>query len=172
MPDICLLIRRGMIHYKRTPAQGGIPIKVEIRIEPNAEEQKVIIITDRLTPEVEAIARILENQPVDRLAAHSERGIELLSPGDVLRIYSECQQIRVQTLNGSIYTLKGRLYEYEEQLAPHRFVRISNSEIVNADMITGMDFSFVGTICLFMKGNVKTYVSRRYVSKIKKLFEV
>lgn len=152
--------------------QGGIPIKVEIRIEPDAPEQKVIIITDRLTPEIEEIARALERRTADRLTAHSKRGIELLAPGEILRIYSEHQQIRVQTLAGDIYTLRGRLYEYEEQLLSRRFVRISNSEIVNADMITGMDFSFAGTICLFLKGNVKTFVSRRHVSKVKKMFDV
>lgn len=147
-------------------------MNVEIRIDPDAGEQKIIIVTDRLTPEVEALARRLEARSVERLTAHSERGIELLSPEQVLRIYAESRHIRVQTLEGSVYTLRGRLYEYEQQLAARRFVRISNSEIVNADMISGMDFSFAGTICLFLKGGVKTYASRRYVSRIKKLFDV
>jgi len=147
-------------------------MKVEIRIEPDAAEQKIIIVADRLTPEIESLARSLENRPVDRLPAHSEKGVEFLAPGQVLRIYSECQQIRVQTLSGSVLTLRGRLYEYEQQLSGLRFARISNSEIVNADMITGMDFSLTGTICLFLKGGIKTYVSRRYVSRIKKLFDV
>lgn len=147
-------------------------MKVEIRIDPDAAEQKVIIITDRMTPEIEALAKSLEQKPFDRLTAYSERGVELIPPDEILRIYSESQQIRVQTLSGSIYTLRGRLYEYEEQLASRRFVRISNSEIVNGDMITGMDFSFSGTICLILKNGLKTYVSRRYVQRIKKLFDV
>lgn len=147
-------------------------MKAEIRIDPDAAEQRVIIITDRITPEIEALAKSLEQKPFDRLTAYSERGVELIPPDEILRIYSESQQIRVHTLAGSIYTLRGRLYEYEEQLANRRFVRISNSEIVNGSMITGMDFSFPGTICLILKNGVKTYVSRRYVQRIKKLFDV
>jgi len=146
-------------------------MKVEIRIEPGAA-QKVIIIADRMTPEIEAIAKAIEDRSAGQLTAYSERGVELIAVERVIRIYSECQQIRLQTIEGSTYTLRGRLYEYEEQLASLRFVRISNSEIVNADMITGMDFSLAGTICLFLRGNVKTYASRRYVSRIKKLFDV
>ncbi|MBR6766556.1 MAG: LytTR family transcriptional regulator [Clostridia bacterium] len=146
-------------------------MKVEIRVEPGAAQQ-VIIITDHLTPEIEALAKSLENKPFDRLTAYSERGVKLIPTDEILRIYSESQQIRVETLSGSVHTLRGRLYEYEEQLAPRRFVRISNSEIVNGSMITGMDFSLSGTICLILKNGVKTYVSRRYVQRIKKLFDV
>lgn len=147
-------------------------MKVEIRIDPDAAEEKIIIITNRMTPEIEALSKSLEQTHFDRLTAYSEKGIVLIPPDEVLRIYSESQQIWVQTLSGSVHTLRGRLYEYEEQLASLRFVRISNSEIVNGSMITGMDFSFPGTICLILKNGVKTYVSRRYVQRIKKLFDV
>ena len=146
-------------------------MKVEIRIEPDAEE-KIVIIANRLTEEIEQLAARLGEAPPDKIAAYSERGVELVPVEQALRIYSENQQILIETLDGHRYALRGRLYEYESQLAARRFIRISNSEIVNGEMITGMDFSFSGTICLFLKGNVKTFVSRRYVSKIKKLFGV
>lgn len=151
---------------------GGKTMKVEIRIDPGCTEQNIIIHTDRLTPEIEALARSLQESASDRLTAYSDRGIEFLPLNRVLRIYSEKQQVLAQTEDGNLHILRGRLYEFEERLAPHRFVRISNSEIVNARMITGMDFSLAGTICLFLRGNIKTYASRRYVSKIRKLFEV
>ena len=76
-----------------------------------------------------------------------------------------------QTAQG-VFALRQRLYELEERLAPHRFVRISNSEIVNAAMITGMDFSLTGTIRLSLRGGLVTYASRRYVSRIRKQFDV
>ena len=68
--------------------------------------------------------------------------------------------------------MRQRLYELEERLAPHRFVRISNSEIVNARMILGMDFSRAGTIRMSLRGGIETYASRRYVSKIRRQFDV
>lgn len=147
-------------------------MKVEIRIDPDCAEQRIIIHTDRITPEIKALAQNLQCATSDRLTAHSERGVEFLPINQILRIYSQRQQILVQTESGAIYNLKGRLYEFEERLSSYRFVRISNSEIVNAQMISGMDFSITGTICLFLKGNIKTYASRRYVPKIRRLFDV
>ena len=60
----------------------------------------------------------------------------------------------------------------EQRLSGHAFVRISNSELVNTRMITGMDFSLAGTIRVSLKGGITTYVSRRHVAEIKKLFDV
>jgi len=57
----------------------------------------------------------------------------------------------------------------EERLNAKRFVRISNGEIVNLGQVKGFDLSFAGTICVNMKNGSVTYVSRRYVSKIKQV---
>ena len=59
----------------------------------------------------------------------------------------------------------------EEKLDKTRFVRISNSEIVNLRKIKRMDTSITGTIKMYLEGEIETYVSRRYVSKIKTAFE-
>jgi DNA-binding LytR/AlgR family response regulator len=60
------------------------------------------------------------------------------------------------------------LYELEERL-DNRFVRISNSEIVNLKKVKSLDLSFVGTICMELSNGEVSYVSRRYVSKMKKI---
>ena len=60
----------------------------------------------------------------------------------------------------------------ERRLEGRGFVRISASELVNARMIEGMDFSLTGTIRLSLRGGIQTYVSRRRVAEIKKLFDV
>ena len=65
------------------------------------------------------------------------------------------------------FTLRLRLYELEERLDKKRFVRISNSEIVNLGKVRGFDLSFSGTIRVSLTNGTSTYVSRRYVSKIK-----
>lgn len=52
---------------------------------------------------------------------------------------------------------------------PAQFVRISNSEIINLKKVKNFDLSFVGTISVEMANGTTTYVSRRYVAKIKKL---
>ena len=146
-------------------------MKVEIRVDPARSEPEAVIYAPRVTPELESLARRLSEDSEETLTAYVERGAVFLPLAEVLRLYAERQQVLAQTQSG-IYAVRQRLYELEERLAPHRFVRISNSEIVNARMITGMDFSLTGTIRLSLRGGVETYASRRYVSKIRKLFDV
>ena len=51
-------------------------------------------------------------------------------------------------------------------------MRISNSEIVNLKKVRGFDLSFAGTICVSLSDGSVTYVSRRYVSKIKQVLGI
>ena len=71
--------------------------------------------------------------------------------------------------NNGTYQIRLRLYEAEERLDNSKFVRISNSEIVNLKKVKSLDLSFVGTICMELSNGTVSYVSRRYVSKIKKV---
>lgn len=146
-----------------------VALKVEIHIDPACAEPRVVIHAARMTEEIEALARRLSEAPA-AIAAQSERGLTLLQPEQIIRVYTAGQKVCAQTAEG-VYTLKSRLYEMEERLSGQSFVRISASELVNTRMILGMDFSLTGTIRLTLKGGITTYVSRRQVAKIKKLFE-
>ena len=145
-------------------------MKVEIRVDPARQAPEAVIYAPAVTPELEALAQSLSREE-PRLTAHTERGAVFLPLDDGLRIYAQRQQVLAETAEG-VFPLRQRLYELEERLAPHRFVRISNSEIVNSRMITGMDFSLTGTIRLSLRGGIETYASRRYVSRIRKQFDV
>lgn len=70
------------------------------------------------------------------------------------------------------YVLRLRLYELEKRLSSCQFVRISNSEIINLKKVSHFDLSFTGTICVKLSNNTTTYVSRRYVSKVKKILGI
>ena len=146
-------------------------MKVEIRIDPACATPGITITAPALTDEIEALADRLRGGDAPTLAGYSDRGVAFLPLENVIRIYAERQQVFAQTADG-VWALRTRLYALEEQLAPHRFVRISNSEIVNAKMIAGMDFSLAGTIRMKLRGGIETYASRRYVSRIRKAFDV
>lgn len=94
--------------------------------------------------------------------------VEILEQDSLIRLYAEGGKIFAVTENG-LYQLRLRLYELEERLDAGRFVRISNSEIVNLKKVRSIDLSFAGTICMEMSNRQVSYVSRRYVSKIKKI---
>ena len=62
--------------------------------------------------------------------------------------------------------------QLRNRLDPQRFVRISHSEMVNLDQVRCFDLNLAGTICIRLADGKVTYVSRRYVSKIKQILGV
>lgn len=85
---------------------------------------------------------------------------------EFLRFFADGKGVSAQTAEQT-YPVRLRLYELEERLDTTRFVRISNSEIINLDRVTAIDLSLAGTIRMTLEGAVHAYVSRRYVKKIK-----
>lgn len=146
-------------------------MKFEVLIDSSCKEPKIIILTDEMTDEITEIMKRLTDTYLDSLAVTSERGVRIVKCEEIIRIYAEKKKVFVQT-EQALYTVRARLYELEEKLDSQLFVRISNSEIVNKKKIVSMDISLTGTIGVILKGDVQTYASRRYVSKIKKLFGV
>ena len=130
-------------------------MKVELRIDPGCGGVSVVINAPALTDEVKALAARLEGGRAVPLAAE-----------DILRCYGEEKGVKCQT-PGGVYDLKERLYELEGRLDRHTFVRISHSEIISLRKITALDLSLTGTIRVTLEGGAVSYVSRRYVRKIK-----
>ena len=140
---------------------------VEWKLDPNRREPKVIILAGEITPELEELARQLAGLSLAPLTVwHGDRAL-LIEQRDFLRFYADGRGISAQTVQKEAYAVRLRLYELEERLDRRRFVRISNSEIVNLDHVTALDLSLTGTIRMTLGHSVNTYVSRRYVKKIK-----
>ena len=141
-------------------------MEVEIRLDPERQEPKLVIHAAQDTPELRELARQLAGISLGPLQVWEEERSFLLPQNEFLRFYTEGKGVCAQTADRT-YTVRLRLYELEERLDPLRFVRISNSEIVNLDRVTAIDLSYTGTICMTLDGSVSSYVSRRYVKKIK-----
>ncbi len=146
-------------------------MKIEVRLDATCEETTVVIYTNRVTDEVQNLARRLSQDAPQVIVGFLEEEAMLLSQEEIYRVFAESGKVFAETENGR-YQLRLRLYELEERLDGKRFVRISNAEIVNLGMVRGFDLSFAGTICVRMKNGTVTYVSRRYVSKIKQVLGI
>ena len=107
----------------------------------------------------------------EKIKCYTDGSIEMVPCDSIVRIYSEKQRVYAETKIEK-YILHKRIYELEEELSNKKFVRISNSEIVNIKKIKRLDTSLTGTICMYLDGDKVTYVSRRYVSKIKKVLGI
>ena len=146
-------------------------MQVEIKMDSSCTEPKVLILTAAMTEEVNMIfARLSENTP-QIITGSKDDKMEVLEQGDLIRVYANAGRVFAVTGKGE-YTVRLRLYELEARLNPNQFVRISNSEIIHLKQVKTFDLSFTGTICVELVNGTTTYVSRRYVSKIKKILGI
>lgn len=146
-------------------------MQVEIKIDPSQPEPKVVITAASMTEEVNRIVRRLSEVIPQVISGTRDGKLEVLEPEELIRVYAASGKVFAVTGKGE-YTLRLRLYELEERLSPHQFVRISNSEIIHLKKVVNFDLSFAGTIYVKLSNGTVTYVSRRYVSKIKKVLGI
>lgn len=143
-------------------------MKIRFEIDASCSEPEVVIRAAGMTEEINQIIRQLGEESPSLIPGIQDDRIELLNPDDLIRVYAQNGKIFAVTAKGE-YALRQRLYEWEERLDKRRFVRISNSEIINLNQVLHFDLNLVGTICVRLSNGTTTYVSRRYVSKIKQL---
>ena len=144
-------------------------MKLNIKIDANVEEPEALITTARMTEEVNRVADFISglDNAATVILGMKDGKTELLEQNALVRIYTENGKVFARR-DCDLYQVRLRLYELEERL-DNRFVRISNSEIVNLKKVKSLDLSFVGTICMELSNGEVSYVSRRYVSKMKKI---
>ena len=145
-------------------------MQLSIKIDANYEEPETLITTARMTDEVNRIVDFINQADAVTTIFSGIKNdkVELLEQESLFRIYAEEGKVFAKT-EYDLYQLRLRLYELEERLDDTLFVRISNSEIVNLKKVKNLDLSFVETICMELSNGDVSYVSRRYVSKIKRL---
>lgn len=141
-------------------------MQVEIKLDNAYKEPKIIVLTDTMNDEINEIIRKLSESTPKIISGFKDGKIEVLDQKNLIRIYASSGKVFAATEQGE-YALRLRLYELENRLDNKQFVRISNSEIINLKKVSNFDLNFSGTICVkFLNGTV-TYVSRRYVAKLK-----
>ena len=143
-------------------------MKIEIKIDEDCPETKIVVVTSKVTEEVNEIVKRLSSEQPRMIAGFKDEQATMLEPNQIYRVYASEGKVYAEAENGT-HLLRLRLYEAEQRLAKCSFVRISNGEIINLKKVKGFDLSFVGTICVSLSNGTVTYVSRRYVAKIKQL---
>ena len=146
-------------------------MKIEFDINEKYQEDKIIICTNKITNELQEFVNKLNNEKNNKIYGYKNDKIFILEENKIETIYSENKKVFIRYENGNIYETKKRIYEFENNLL-NKFVRISNSEIVNFDKVQNLDFKIVGTIILNFYTDRYTYVSRRYVKKIREYLEI
>lgn len=140
---------------------------VEIRVVPDRETPGLILEVPELTSQMERLAHRLGELDDGTLPGFQENRAFLLETAQLTCLYAQDKGVFARREDGEVFTLRFRLYELEERLDRHTFVRISHSEIVNLKKVTALDLKLSGTIKMSLSDGMECYASRRYVKKIK-----
>lgn len=142
-------------------------MKVELQLDENCAETRLIVVAAKLTDEISALMQRLSDETPQSIVGFDGDVVSLLAPEDIVRIYAAVGKVFAVT-DKKEYVLRLRLYEAETRLSDKGFVRISNSEMINIKKALKFDLRTVGTICVSLSNGDISFVSRRYVTKIKK----
>lgn len=146
-------------------------MEIEFKPDPAQPEPKITVTAAALTDEVKELLLRLEHGRPSAITATQGNRVVLLAPEDILRFFADGKSVSVQTAEG-IFCVRQRLYELEDLLDRHKFVRISHSEIVNLSHVTALDLSLSGTIRMTLTGGVTCFVSRRSLKKIRQALDL
>ena len=113
-------------------------MQVEIKIDEQCLEPKIVIVTREVTDEINEIVKSLSCDSHMRIVGFQESCAEILQQENIERVFASDGKVIAQTDTGE-YVLRLRLYEAEQRLNRHSFVRISNSEIINLKKVKGFD---------------------------------
>lgn len=141
-------------------------IDIEIKIDEDYKTPKIVIYTEQVNDELMKIVNKLKSADEEKLIGFKDEEAFLIDLSKIELIYTENKKIFAR-IDGEAYQIKKRIFELEECLEDIDFVRISNSEIVNFKKVLSIDFKLTGTMMLKLKSGNNTFVSRRYVKKIK-----
>lgn len=148
-------------------------VDIDVIIDDSYTDPKVSIYTKSKTRQVANIISAVENvseNDYPTLAGYNDDRIEFLSQRDIERVFTEGRKIVIQTDAGQYYSNK-TLSGIEDVLNPDRFIRISQSEIINLYKVKCFEFNSAGNIGIELENGCKTWVARRCVKAIRELIK-
>ena len=144
---------------------------VEIRVDKALKEKKVVILVPEIDKEALDLKEKIQNSSQSILTGFYDGKLEFIGLDDIIRVYANDKKVYAVTIDKE-YILRLALYQVEDRLASDKFVRISNSEIINLEKTKSFDLDYINTIsCEMINGDV-CYVSRRTLKKVKQILGI
>ncbi len=148
-------------------------VDIEVVIDENYANPQVSIKTKARTNQVENIIMAIENASetdFPMIPVNVDNKIELISQRDIIRVFTEGRKISIQT-DDQTYSTNKTLSNVEDMLNPDRFLRISQSEIINLYKVRKFDIDIAGTIGIEFDNGTKSWASRSRVKAIKEMLK-
>ena len=147
--------------------------KVRTNISEKYEEIEIIINAPKRTEEVQKIEKKLigkETAIIKQIIGYQGNDIFVIKTEDIILVYSEEKNNYCKTKDG-IYMVKEKMYYLDDMLDKNKFIRISNSAIINIDKIKCFNTSIIGRIVVKFYDNTEVNVSRRRTTEIMKILK-
>lgn len=148
-------------------------VEIEVVLDERYTDPLVTIRTKSNTQQVENIICAIEDvshSDFPQIAAVKDDSVVFVSQRDIVRVHTEGRKLLIQT-ETEAYTVKRTLAGLEDVLNASRFLRISQSEIINLYKVKSFDFNLAGTIGVEFDCGIKSWVSRSRVKQIKALLK-
>lgn len=149
---------------------------MNIKISTNISSEYNDIIININAPEMtEELQKIIENlsnisSVKEEIVATKNNEIFLINTKEILYFYSD-EKYNYAKVQNETYRIKEKLYELEENLSKNKFIRISNSCIINIDKTASFDASLVGSLVAKMQDGTKQEVSKRRIKDVMKFLK-
>lgn len=145
-------------------------MKINLTIDPKLSEERVDLHLKTLSEDWEHILDRIHQLSQPKLTAHLGRQVYFLATEDIDQIVIENKEVLAKSA-GKSYQLHQRLYQLLEIL-PANFLQISQSEIINMDKISHLEFTPKGLVKIFLTSGDYTFSSRRYLKAIKEALKL
>lgn len=141
-------------------------MKIHIDLDDGYEDTTITIQAKEWTPQLDELITMIKKQQPQRLFGWKEDQTIVLDPAKIDFIYAEKRKVYAALANDRV-EMKAKLYEVEELLLAHHFMRFSKSVIGNLQQIARFELSFNGNLCVYFQSGNKEYITRKYVKDIK-----
>ena len=145
-------------------------IRVTFIPDDTAKDVEVTVRAKQDDREAARVLALLGENRQDALICRTLSDEQEIDIGSVVIISKDGRFLSVKTTCGE-YVVAEPLYKVEQRLDPTRFVRISQSEIVNLRYVKGWALEGGGIIRIELEGGVKSYTSRRYATEIRRILK-
>ena len=151
----------------------NINLNCSINDKLNTDEIQINISAGKNSIELQNIINKIEeiSKKKDNIIGYNNNELFIISVEKIILFYTKEQKCYCKT-NNNEYQIKKRMFELEDILDNNKFIRISNSFIININQISSFDLNYIGNIKVKLNNGEILDVSQRRVGKIlKKLKE-
>jgi DNA-binding LytR/AlgR family response regulator len=141
-------------------------VKITIIEDASQKELEVVIKCQAADEQVLKICAGLKGAELKLTGIH-EGQVHVVSPSDIFYVESVDRKTFIYATK-RVYESSLKLYEIEERLAGHDFVRVSKSAVLNFDKVLSLRGDLGGRLILALSNGEKITASRQYAGAIKR----